>query len=145
MKKNLIFSLILGFLFLGAFSFTLINDKTITKKHAVAKKTVKKSNCTASITGVTLVSVSGSSATISITYSGTPDHFRYGGYYNHPSPPVSSPTIPTTNIYTTTLILPLTGGNCGARVWFQCVCSDGTTVGATHGVLFGCGDPTIYF
>lgn len=143
MKKNLIFSLILGFLFLGAFSFTLTNDKTVAKKHAVAKKPVKKSNCTASITGVTLVSVSGSSATITITYSGTPDHFKYGGYYNIVSPP-GSPTIPSANLYTTTLVLPLNGA-CGARVWFQCVCSDGTTVGATHGVLFGCGDQTIYF
>ncbi|MDB5024934.1 MAG: hypothetical protein JWP78_2689 [Mucilaginibacter sp.] len=145
MKRNLVFSSMLGVLCFSMLSFSLIKKDHILTKHTVSKnKTTKKSNCTASITGVTLVSVSGSSATITITYSGSPDHFQYGGYYNRVAYPAGSPPITTTNLYTTTLVLPL-GANCGARVWFQCVCSDGTAVGATHGVLFGCGDPTIYF
>lgn len=144
MKKYIVFSCILGLLCLSVASFAFIKTTKTTVKHtAVKKKTVKRSNCTASVTGVTLVSVSGSSATISISYSGTPDHFRYGGYYNNVSPP-SSPPVTTTDVWTSTFTVPL-NGNCGARIWVQCVCSDGTTVGATHGVLFGCGDQTIYF
>ena len=144
MKKYLIFSCILGLLCLSVATFAFIKPVKTVHKHAVtASKTVKRSNCTASVTGVTLVSVTGYSATISISYTGTPDHFRYGGYYNNLTPP-SSPPVTTTNVWTSTFTVPL-NGNCGARIWVQCVCSDGTTVGATHGVLFGCGDPTIYF
>jgi hypothetical protein len=143
MRKNLVFYPTLVVLFVSMLSFSFTNNKyvnttsPVTKKHKVHKT----SNCTASITGVTLVSATSSSATITITYSGTPDHFKYGGYYNGVT---GNPSIPSTNLYSTTVVIPMSGA-CGARVWFQCVCSDGTTVGATHGVLFGCGDATIYF
>ncbi len=140
MKKKLAFSLFLGILFLSALSFTLVKERYTAKKVAIVnKKTVKKPTCTANITSFTLVSVTSTSFTVSWTYSGSPASFNYGGYYNPHG------GITPGNTTSTTLTLPIPPGACGARIGVLCVCSDGTTVGQTHGVLFGCGDPTIYF
>lgn len=134
MKRSLILALTLCVALVVTVSFTLIKRPTPVKKAhsktAPAKKAV--SNCTADMGTVTLVSISSSSFTVSWTHSGTPDHYNYGGYYNG-SPFVAFPSGST---YSTTLTLPRPSSAYGFRIGIVCVCSDGTTVGSTHGILY---------
>ncbi|SHN37227.1 hypothetical protein [Mucilaginibacter sp. OK098] len=143
MKRNLIFSLIMGSVFLTMLSFSSITEKPIKKE--VPVKSPQKFTCVADMGPVTLVSINSSSFTISWTYTGSPASFNYGGYFNNTNG--SSSPLPPGNVQlpTTTLTLSRPAGSCGFRIGLACVCSDGTVVGSGHGILYTCGGGVIPF
>jgi hypothetical protein len=144
MKKILFLSLFAGLLTVGLLSFTITKEKHAPKKHVVINKPF---TCTANIASFTVTSISKYSVTVHWTSTGTPASYNYGGYYNNcPTCFPGVTTIPTTNTTSTTLTLPINyPTQWGLRVGVVCVCSDGTTVGSTHGVLVDTGRVVSYF
>ena len=134
MKTNLISSMILGFLFISMLPDASIDGKYIYKKtkHFEKVSSISKRcfSCTAQVTNFTLVSDVGGSITFSWSYTGSPASFNYGGYYNE-----SGGGHYSGNTTSTTLTIP-DGGFDGGRIGVVAVCSDGTEVGDTHGVLW---------
>jgi hypothetical protein len=125
MKRNLIYTLITGFLVLGMLSFTLIKEKPVTKR-TVTKTT--KVLCNATINPLTAANVSWSSS--SITISWTPsnsnyDHFNYGGY--------GVVSTGSTTGFSKSYSFP---PGVTSRFGVVCACADGSTSGVAHGVLF---------
>jgi hypothetical protein len=138
MKKNLILSLIAGVLFVSLLSFTVIKKLSVhPASHPRAKTVTKKkcSNCTGGVSAVTLVRDAGGYITVSWTYTGNPAYYTYGGYYNTSVPPYN---ITTGTAYSTTLTISA-GPNDAGRIGILAYCSDGTSTGETHGILWSHG------
>lgn len=133
MKTNLITSMILGFLFINMLPDPLTGGKFFYKKikHVETSTATKHcASCTAQVTNFTLVSDVGGNITFSWSYTGSPASFNYGGYWNAPGLGTFSG-----NTTSTSLTIP-DGGHDGGRIGVVAVCSDGTEVGTTHGVLW---------
>lgn len=79
MKRNLIYTLLAGLILVAVYSFASI--KPTHKTHKAKTKAKQQFSCNAVITGVTGVYNGPHSITITWTYTGTPDHFTYGGNY----------------------------------------------------------------
>jgi hypothetical protein len=141
MKKRLIMLLSAGVMFLIMLSFSVIKESSFNKPLHSASKKVKRSDCVADINSFTVNSISSNSITVSWTYTGNPTSFNYGGYYNPGTP------YPTTNVNvaTTTITKTIPYGVYGIRIGVVCVCSDGTTVGSTHGAYCENGHVENYF
>lgn len=122
MKKNLIFSLLAGIIFIGILSFTVFKKTN----SLFSNKYHKSSNCTGTLTGISSTR-SGSYVTITWTYSGNPSSFNYGGYYQNNTP------FPTGNTTSTSITIPY---NTGGRIGIAAVCSDGSTTGNGVNTLF---------
>lgn len=116
MKKKLFFAMASVLLMLGILSFTLIHTEPAPKK--AAKRVADINNPVSVVYG-------GGSITITWTASGSPHHFNYGGYGV------------VTSGSTTGNSMSYGIGSGTSRFGVQAVCSDGTPVGSTHGVLFG--------
>ncbi|MCR8557682.1 hypothetical protein KXD93_08520 [Mucilaginibacter sp. BJC16-A38] len=132
MKRNLILALTLCVALLVTASFSIIKNGTPRKKAHAKAVPSKMANCVADMGTVNLVSVTSSSFTVTWTYTGSPTSFNYGGYYN------GSPFVPfpAGNTYSNTLTLPRPSASYGFRIGILCKCSDGNTVGSTHGILY---------
>ena len=112
---------------LGILSFTLIKDKPVVSK--TAAKVVKLPNCVADIAngaGTNPIHVSWSPGSITITWdhTGSPDHYNYGGYG----------VVTAGSTFTNSKTYSIGAGT--SRFGVVCACSDGSTVGSSHGVLF---------
>jgi hypothetical protein len=141
MKKDLIFSLILGFL---CFFVISMNEKPVDRKPVINKTAIKGSkphcSCNANVTNFTIVRDSGGWITFSWDFTGDPVGFNYGGYYNGPG----GGLIPPGTVYGTAFSV-RDNGSWGGRFGVLAVCSDGTTGGQTHGVLWANGVAEEYF
>ncbi|MFA6248335.1 MAG: hypothetical protein WC615_15460 [Mucilaginibacter sp.] len=131
MKRNLIYTLITGFLVLGMLSFTFIKEKPVVRK-TVSKTHVAKATCTGVVNPLTASNVSWSPTSITITWSTSNsdyNHFSYGGY--------GVVTAGTTTSFSKTYAI----NGQTSRFGVVCICADGSASGSTHGVLFS---PTGY-
>jgi hypothetical protein len=127
MKRNLIYTLIAGFLVLGILSFTFIKEKPVVKKEVTKAIKAKKTICDASILPLTASDVVWTPSGITITWHTTNnnyDHFNYGGYG------VVTPGTTWSNSKSYGF------GGVTSRFGVLCACAGGGTSGNTHGVLF---------
>jgi len=147
MKKNLAYSLMLGILLLTTASFAIINTRPV--KKGVAKKTAvavkPKFTCVADVVynSTHLISWSGGSATIGWSTSGSPASCNYGGYYNPTGGITPGNVVGTGPTFQVTISVPT--GTTSLRIGFLAKCSDGTTVGSTHGALIYPNGTTMQF
>ncbi|WP_428328864.1 hypothetical protein [Mucilaginibacter sp.] len=124
MKRNLIITILVGLILVTVYSFTSIKPNH--KIHKVKAKAKQEFSCNAVVTGVTGVYNGPYSITITWTYTGTPDHFTYGG--NFYCATGSSFGTTSTNSTSATITIP-SGTGCaysGINGRIIPICADGT-------------------
>ena len=124
MKKNLIYTLLAGLILVVVYSFTAI--KPAHKAHKAKAKAKQQFTCNAVVTGVTGVYNGPYSVTITWTYTGTPDHFTYGG--NFFCATGSSYGTTSTTAHSATISIPTSVGceYSGINGRIIPICADGT-------------------
>ncbi|MDB5090664.1 MAG: hypothetical protein JWR09_4658 [Mucilaginibacter sp.] len=130
MKKNLIYTLLAGLILVVVYSFTAI--KPAHKVHKAKAKAKQQFTCNAVVTSVTGVYNGPYSITITWTYTGTPDHFTYGGNYFCPSGSGGSFGTTSTGSTSATISIP-----------FSTLCTNNNAYGGINGrVIPICADGT---